>query len=63
MFDFEDPIPYIITIVLWGFMNIFVWKNLFGATSENFTMSHKIIISVLSFPLIYVITSWQLGRD
>jgi len=56
--DFElNPVTIVITLVLYGFCMIVLWKGLGGWEIRN-----QIIISIIALPVIYLSVSYQMNR-
>lgn len=63
MFDFDwfdiDLTTLLVSFVMYAFVMVGIWKINIGA---GWSMLNKVILSVLSLPIIYIITNWQLNR-
>ena len=60
MFDWDNPMAYVVTVGMWLVCMLVVWKMLVMGSLPTAT---KIILSIVSLPVLFVVVSFRLARD
>lgn len=58
--EFDNPMTYILSLVFYIIFMVIIWKV---PTWSNQPLGTRVLLSILSMPIIYFIIDWQVNKD